>query len=529
MAEVHRPEIAAPPSATRSGLLDWVERNGNRLPDPAALFLIVLLLLLGLSMLLAPVSFTDMDPRTVQRDASGTVISSQPIRVINQLTPDAIIHFLSRMVRNYTDFPPLGVVLVTMLGMSVAECTGYIRASLKFLLKITPARLLTPAVLLMAIVGHSAGDSSFVLVLPLGGLAFAAAGRHPIAGITVAFAGVSGGLSANFLPSTLDLLLQGFTQGAAQLIQPTRTVNALCNWYFMSASCLVIVGLGWLLNDRWLEPRLNRILPVDGEPEGASLQVLTPAEARGFAAGTAVLLLFLGALAYLAWPANSILRSPSGSLTAPGAPLMEMIVPIITFMGVLPGVVHGYVSGSIQSHHQIIRGVAGSMNTMGYYLLMAFCAAMFTTVFRESNLGALLAIKGAKWLADLGMPGVPTIVGVILLTALVDFFIGSASAKWAFLAPILVPMLMQLGYAPELTLAAYRIGDSATNIVTPLMPYFGLVVMQCQRHSKTTGMGTLLSTMAPYAITFLIFWTLLLLAWWGLRLPLGIQGHYAYP
>jgi aminobenzoyl-glutamate transport protein len=516
------------PAGSSTGFLDWLERTGNRLPDPAMIFLVALGVILVLSAVLAPIQFEEMDPRTIRRDGAGQIVGSMPIRVHSQLGVTELIQWMSRMVKSYMDFPPLGVVLVTMIGISVAECTGYIRVALKQMVSFTPRVLLTPAVLLMAIVSHSAGDSSFVIVLPLGGLAFAAVGRHPVAGIALAFAGVSGGLSASLLPSPVDLLLQGFTQNAAQFIQPGRLVNPLCNWYFMSASCALILGLGWWLNDRWLEPRLHRILPVDVPTDEAGLTGVSREEGRGFWAGTAVLIAFLGTLAVLAWPKDSPLRGGDGSLTASGAPLMEMIVPIITLMGILPGVVHGYVSGSITHHRQIVQGVSKSMGAMGYYLVMSFCAALFSSVFRESNLGALLAIKGAKLLASLGMPGGVTMIGLILLTALVNLFIVSASAKWAFLGPVLVPMLMQLGYSPELIQAAYRIGDSSTNIVTPLMPYFGLVVMQCQRHSTRTGVGTVISTMLPYSVVFLISWTLMLLAWWGLGFPLGVQAHYTH-
>lgn len=509
-----------------SGLLDWLERTGNRLPDPAMIFLIALGLILFLSAVLAPIEFSEIDPRTIQRDGAGQIVGSKPIRVHSQLGVTEVIQWMSRMVKSYMDFPPLGVVLVTMIGISVAECTGYIRVALKLMVHWTPRAMLTPAVLLMAILSHSAGDSSFVIVLPLGGLAFAAVGRHPVAGITLAYAGVSGGLSASLLPSPVDLLLQGFTQNAAQFIQPGRLVNPLCNWYFMSASCALIVGLGWWLNDRWLEPRLHRILPIDGEGDVVGMKEVGIGERRGFWAATGVLVLFMVVLTLLAWPMNSPLRGANGSLTASGAPLMEMIVPIITMMGVLPGVVYGYVSGSVTHHRQIVQGVSKSMGAMGYYLVMSFCAAMFSYVFRESNLGALLAIKGAKLLSALGMPGGLTMIGLILLTATVNLFIVSASAKWAFLGPVLVPMLMQLGYSPELTQAAYRIGDSSTNIITPLMPYFGLVVMQCQRHSSRTGVGTVISTMLPYSVVFLICWTLLLLGWWGWGIPLGVQALY---
>lgn len=509
------------------GLLDAVERIGNRLPDPAVIFLVGVLVTLALSAVLAPVQFTETDPRTLKLDAAGNVVASAPIAVKNLLTAEGLVSLLTRSVRTFTEFPPLGIVLVAMLGVGLAEQTGFLQAGIKFLLALTPRRLLTPMLILVAIVSHSGGDTGFVLVVPLGGFVFAAAGRHPVAGIACAFAGVAGGLSASFLPSALDPLLQAFTQSAAQIVLPGRTVNPLCNWYFMSAASGVILLAAWFLTDRVIEPRLQATLPPDGGAgEGEALDTLTAAERRGFLGGVvsfgALVVLTIGCCV----PAASPFRAPDGSLTGTGAPLMEGIVPLIAVAFLVPGVVHGYLAGTVKNHKDIIAAMAKSMNTMGHYLVMAFCAAQFTQVFRESNLGALLAIKGAAVLRELALPGGVTIVGIIVLSTLVNLLIGSASAKWALLGPILVPMMMQLGYAPEFTQAAYRVGDSSTNIVTPLMPYFPLILSFCQRYAKRTGVGTLLSTMLPYALAFLGLWTLLLLAWWGLDLPLGIQSRY---
>jgi aminobenzoyl-glutamate transport protein len=378
-------------------------------------------------------------------------------------------------------------------------------------------------------VSHSTGDTGYVLVIPLGGAIYAAAGRHPLAGITTAFAGVSGGFSANFLPSALDPLLQGFTQSAAQLVDPARTVNPLCNWAFTSASSLLVILVGWWINDRLIEPRLATI-PVDGGA-GAELPSaeLTPRARRGLSAGLAVMAAGFLVLVAAAWPATSPLRAKGGALTAAGAPLMEAIVPLIFLLFLLPGVVYGYVAGTVKSHRDLVAGMTKSLEPMGYYMVMAFFAAQFTYAFRESNIGALVAIKGAAFLQAMAVPAGITITGIVLLSALIDVLVGSASAKWAILAPIFVPMLMQVGIAPELTQAAYRIGDSTTNIVTPLMPYFPLVVVYCQRWVRRTGIGTLVSLMVPYSLIFLAGWTLLLLAFWGLDVPLGLQARYAYP
>jgi aminobenzoyl-glutamate transport protein len=508
-------------------LLDSLERVGNKLPDPAAIFVIALALAWLASAALAPVQFTEPDPRTIVRDDAGQVVESSPIRVVNMLTGEKLTAFLSRMVQTFVEFPPLGLVLVAMLGVAVSEHSGFINAGIKYLLRVTPAALLTPMLMLVAVISHSAGDTGYLVVIPLGGALFAAAGRHPVAGIAAAFAGVSGGFSANFVPSALDPLLQGFTQSAAQIIEPGRTVNPLCNWFFMTGSSALILAAGWFLTDRVVEPRLRRTLAADGDGEAATdLNTLSDRDRKGFLAGMAAFGLLVIALALVCLPQSSPMRGEDGALTAYGAPLMKSIVPLIALFFLVPGIVHGCVAGTIRSHRDVIQGMAKSMNTMGYYLVMAFCAAQFTQVFKESNLGALIAIKGARFLEHLGMPGQVTIVGIIILASIVNLLIGSASAKWALLAPIFVPMLMQLGLSPELTQAAYRIGDSSTNIITPLMPYFPLIVVYAQRHAKVTGIGTLISAMLPYAITFLITWTVLLLIWWTLGLPLGLQASY---
>ncbi len=499
-------------------VLDAVEWLGNKLPDPAVLFLFALFLIWGISAGLAPMQFAELDPRT-----------KEPVRVINQLSGVAQMSFLANMVKTFIEFPPLGLVLVSLLGVGVAEHTGFVTAALKGLLKLTPRKLLTPMLLLVGILSHSAGDAGYVLVIPLGAVMFAAAGRHPLLGITTAFAGVGGGFSANVLPSSLDPLLQGFTQKAAQIIDPNITVNPLCNWGFMSASCLVIIGVGWFVSDCIIEPRLRR-LPVDGEATSdAQLSQLEPSEVRGLFAGLAVLAACLIGLAWTVWPADSPWRTADGSLGGRDAPLMKAIVPLIFLLSLIPGVVHGYVAGSVKSHRDVVQGMTKSMHAVSYYLVMAFFASQFTAAFTQSNVGVLLAIKGANWLTALGLPPQVMILGIILLSVVIDLLIGSASAKWALLAPIFVPMLMTLGISAELTQAAYRIGDSTTNIVTPLMPYFPLVVVYCQRYVKNTGIGTLTSLMMPYSLFFLVTWSLLLMIFWAIGIPLGLDASYSYP
>lgn len=497
--------------------LDFVEWLGNKLPDPTLLFLYSLFITWIVSASLTSVSFSEVDPRT-----------QEPIRVINQLSSPSLINFLANMVKTFIEFPPLGMVLVSILGVGVAERTGFITTLLKALMKLTPQRLLTPMLLFVGILSHTVGDPGYVLLIPMGAVMYLASGRHPLLGITTAFAGVGGGFSANILPSTLDPLLQGFTQKAAQIVDPNIAVNPLCNWGFMSASCLVIVGVGWFVSDCIIEPRLKQV-PLDGVGDAdAPVADIPPQELRGLIAGLLVLVAGLAGLAMTAWPAASPWRMADGNLVGRDSPIMKAIVPLIFLLFLIPGVVHGYVAGTVKNHRDVVKGMTESMSSMSYYLVMAFFASQFTAAFTQSNLGVLLAVKGAHTLAALNLPPQILILGIIVLTSTADLLIGSASAKWALLAPIFVPMLMTLGLSAELTQAAYRIGNSTSNVVSPLMPYFPLVVVYCQRYVKAAGIGTLTSLMLPYSICFLAAWTLLLMLFWGLDIPLGLQASYRY-
>jgi aminobenzoyl-glutamate transport protein len=501
-----------------AGILAAVERIGNKLPDPTVLFIALLIIVWVLSWLLSYVSFSVIDPR-----------SNEPIVVINQLTGSGITTFLTKMVTNFVGFGPVGTVLVAMLGIGVAEHSGFITTSIRALLNVTPKWFLTPMVILVGIVSHSAVDAGYVLVIPLGGVIFYAAGRHPLAGIAAAFAGVSGGFSANFVPSALDPLLQGLTQGGARLLDPDIAINTLNNYFFTTASSLLIIGLGWWLTDRLVEPRLQGT-EIDGDEEDLpEVHDLRPEERKGLRWALIVMTLGLVLLFVTLVPAGSPWRDASGELASFTAPIMQSIVALIFFLFLLPGIVFGYVSGSFKGTKDIIEGMTHAMHSMAYYLVIMFFIAQFVYAFGASNLGTLLALEGAAALKALALPSAITIVGIVLLTGFVNIFIGSASGKWGLLAPIFVPMLMTLGISPDLTQAAYRVGDSSTNIITPLMPYFPLVVVYCQRYVKNTGIGTLAAMMLPYSLWYLTAWTAFLLIYYALSLPLGIQSSYTYP
>ena len=515
MAEQQQ-EAAKPGLTTR--MLATVERVGNKLPDPAVLFIALLFIVWVLSWILSYVTFGVIDPR-----------SNEPLVINNLLAPRAMTEFLSVMVTNFVHFHPVGVVLVAMLGIGVAEHTGFINSAIRSLLNVTPMKLLTPMVILVGIVSHSAVDAGYVLVIPLGGVIFYAAGRHPLAGIAAAFAGVSGGFSANFVPSSLDPLLQGLTQAGAQILDPDILVNPLNNYFFTTASSLLIIGLGWYITDKVVEPRISST-EIDGDEEDLpEMHDLQPNERTGLRWALIAMVIGIVVLFLTALPEGSAWRTPDGELTSFSSPMMRAIVSLIFFLFLVPGVVYGIVAGTMKSSKDMIEGMTHAMHGMAYYLVIMFFIAQFVYAFGQSNLGVLLALEGANFLKAMAAPASITIVGIVLLTAFVNIFVGSASGKWGLLAPIFVPMLMSLGISPDLTQAAYRVGDSSTNIITPLMPYFPLVVVYCQRYVKGTGIGTLTAMMLPFSLTFLVTWTIFLLVYYAIGFPLGIQASYTYP
>ena len=521
MSSSNTPTPAPAGLATRA--LNAIERVGNKLPDPAILFALLMVVVCLVSWWLSTVQFTEIDPR-----------SQKAIAIKNMLSGEALTAFAAALVTTFVNFAPLGVVLVAMLGLGVAEHSGFIQSALRAMLAVTPRQLLTPALISVGILSHVAVDAGYVLVIPLGAVIFYAAGRHPLAGIAAAFAGVSGGFSATFfIPSSLDPLLAGLTQAAARLSASPEAaalvVNPLNNFYFTSASAIFIVLLGWAITDWVIEPRLKGTA-VDGDPqELPKMEALTAAERKGLLVAGLSIAITLALFAASVLPASSPWRTADGLLTAAAAPLMKSIVALIFVFFLVPGVVYGVAAGTIRSSGDVVKGMSKAMSGMGYYIVMAFFCAQFIYMFGQSNLGALLAIKGAAWLKAMEFPVAVTLIGMVILTSLVNLLIGSASAKWALIGSILVPMLMQLGMSPDLVQAAYRVGDSSTNIITPLMPYFPLIVVFCQRYVKGAGIGTLLALMLPYSLALLVGWTLFLLGFWALGLPLGVGASYTFP
>jgi aminobenzoyl-glutamate transport protein len=499
---------ALPRRSALAATLDAIERIGNALPNPATLFLIMAALVVVASAVAASLGVTVLHPK------DGT-----PITAVNLLTRDGVRRMFTEAVKNFTGFAPLGTVLVAMLGIGVAEATGLIGVAMRAFVMAMPRSLLTAAIVFTGINANQAADAGIIILPPLGALLFAAAGRHPLVGLAAAFAGVSGGFSANLLPSTLDVLLTGFTQEAvnASRLLPGYHVSMLGNWWFMAAATPLLTVVGTWITDRVVEPRVGK---WDGETH-APLERLTPEERRGLtAAGIAAFLTALGFVA-LAMPGWGPLRTEGATTLERLKPLFDSMVILVLLAFFVPGLVYGLVSGKVRSDHDVVRITSDTVATMAGYIVLAFCCAQFVSYFAWSNLGSIVAITGAQTLKGFGLEGAPLLIGFVLFAAMMNLLITSSSAMWAIIGPIFVPMFALLGFTPEGTQAVYRVGESATNTVTPLLPYMPFVLAAAQRYDKRAGTGTLISLMIPYAVGFLATWMGLLLVFYALGWNIG--------
>lgn len=443
--------------------------------------------------------------------------TGEMIRPVNLLSVAGLHRILTSLVDNFTGFAPLGTVLVAMLGIGIAESSGLIGTALRLLVLSAPKRMLTFVVVFAGILSNTASEVGYVLLVPLAAEIFLAAGRHPLVGLAAAFAGVSGGYSANLLLGTVDPLLAGLSEEAARIVRPDYQVNAAANYYFMFVSTFVVAAAGTWVTDRVVAPRLGDYQA--GSPAEPA-QSISPPEKRGLIWTGVVLVLIMGILLWGTVPAGGFLRNPeTGSLLR--SPFMSGIVALIFLVFGAAGLAYGLGAGTFRSERDVIQGMGKIMESMGLYLVLVFFAAQFVAYFTWTNLGLIVAVKGAELLRMTGLGAIPLMVGFVLVSALINLFMGSASAKWAIMAPVFVPMFMLLGYTPELAQAAYRIGDSCSNVVSPMMTYFALIVAFVERYDRKAGIGTVIATMIPYTLAFLVSWTGLLAAWMLLGWPVG--------
>lgn len=490
--------------------LDFVEVSGNKLPHPVTLFFIFAVSIIFISGIAEKIG---LSVTYTGLNRAKNVIEEMTVSTKSLMNAEGIRYIFNSMVKNFTGFAPLGTVLVALIGVGVCEGTGLMSAFLRKIVLATPKSAISAMVVFAGVMSNVASDAGYVVLTPLGAVIFLSFGRHPLAGLAAAFAGVSGGFSANLLVGTIDPLLAGISTEAAKLLHPTYNVTATGNWYFMAVSTFLITILGSLVVDKIVEPRLGT---YNGEYKG-DMNELTPLEKKGLKFAGIAILAFIGVMLYLTLPADAILKT-KGTLNAWTS---DGLVPTMMFAFLIPGIAFGLGAKTIKNDKDIAGLIGKSLGTMGGYLALAFAASQFIAYFSYTNLGTIMAVKGADFLKSLGFTGFPLIIAFIIITGFINLFMGSASAKWAIMAPIFVPMLMQVGYSPEFTQIAYRIGDSTTNIISPLMSYFAVTVAFAQKYDKNTGLGTLISTMIPFSLIFMIGWIILLFVWYLFGLPIG--------
>lgn len=510
--------MTTPSRSSNSGILGWVERTGNRLPDPVFIFFYLILALMGVSILASLAGLSAPHPTQLNDSGKPLVIAAESL-----ISASNIQRLWVEMPKTFTHFHPLGYVMVVMLGAGVAERSGLFATAMRAGVRNAPTALLTPIVAFVAMLGNLAADAAYVVLVPLAGVLYAAAGRHPVAGIAAAFAGVSGGFSANVLPGQLDALLFGITEAAAETVFPSWDANIAGNWYFIAVMTGLFLPAIWWVTDTIIEPRLGQYAPGEGNLDITkdSDAPLTPAERRGLKmAGLAALAVIAAWLGFTFGPGTPLIDE-AAKPEARMSPFYKSLVGAFFVLFLLCACAYGAAAGSIKTHRDVVKMMTGAMEDLAYYLALSFAAAHFVAMFNWSNMGLIFAVKGAAAIESSQLP-MPVLLGLLVVFAgIANLFIGSASAKWALLAPVMVPMMMLLGVSPEMTTAAYRVGDSATNIITPIMVYFPLTLTFCQRWTPDFGLGSLTAAMIPYSFALMGAGLLMTIVWVWLDIPLG--------
>lgn len=526
-------QSSSPASNTgRTTLLDRIERVGNALPDPMTLFVIGTVVVILASWIVSATGYRtelflpgEEEPRFV---AEAWNVASQ----------DGFKWLLSNLIKIFTGFAPLGLVLVAAIGISIAEKSGLIAAGLKLILLVVPASLLTPATFFAGVMSSMAVDAGYIVLPPLAAAVYRAVGRSPLVGLAAVFAGVASGFNANLFITGLDPMLAGMTQVGAQLLDADYSVNPASNWWFMIASTLLVTAVGWLVTVRVVEPRLASKSPEEGGPgvpdgEQALSMQLDPSEKRGLVVAAIASVATVGFLVLMYFAPWGFLHDPTDSIgTGPNQQRFPTwignLVPLLVILFFVPGLAFGIAVESIKSDRDVVRMMTEYMEVLGNYIVLAFFASIFVAVFDKSEMGRIVAIDGGKFLRDLGLPPSALMIAFVVLTAFLNLFMGSMSAKWGMLSVVFVPMFMTVGISPELSQAAYRIGDSVSNCITPLNNYLVIVLVYMQQFAKKSGMGSLIALMLPYSAALLVAWCILLAVWMGLGLPLGVDGGLTY-
>jgi aminobenzoyl-glutamate transport protein len=507
-------KVRSSSSKTLMKTLNYIEAVGNKFPHPATLFVILAIVVMLASWLADIFEYSAVHP-----------VNQSVIKANNLISADGIRWIFTNLEKNFVEFPPLGLVLVVMIGIGVAEGSGLFTVLVRQLVLGAPKKLITAAIIIAGIFSHLASEVGYVILIPLGAMIFHALGRHPMAGFAAAFCGVSAGFGSNFLIGSVDPILAGLSTSAAQILDPNMVINPLVNYFFMVTSAIMIVLAGTWITERIIEPRLGK---YTGDVKKLHAVELTSLEKKGLRYSGWSVLTFIVLLCILVIPSSGILRNPeNGSVLH--SPFMDGIIFVLLLLFFVPGLVYGVVVGSIKNDKDVVKHMTHSMKGLAAYIVLVFFAAQFVYFFRYSNIGLIVAVNGAETLSSIGLTGIPLMILFVLLAAFINMFMGSASAKWAIMAPVFIPMFMLLGYHPGLTQAAFRIGDSVTNVITPMMSYFALIVTYAEKYDEKYGIGTIISLMIPYTILFLLLWIVLLIVWMLFGIPVGFDGPILMP
>ena len=485
--------------------LDALERGGNKLPDPVFIFIILCIVILMCSWLGDKTGWSAVHP------SKGTVIA-----VKNLLSREGIAMMLDKGISNFTSFPALGMVLVVMLGIGMAEKTGYFQTLLTYIVQVAPSKVILPVLIFVGIIGNVAGDAAPIVLPPLAAMVFIRLGYHPIAGMLMVYASALGAFAVNMILGMSDALVFVFTEPAAKMIDPGIQLNAAMNYYFIAFSSLVLLPVIYIVTVKSTIPRFGPYTP-----EGETTPTINASELEVKAMKWANWSLLATTLLFVLTivPSNGIFRNAETGSAMNNSPFMNGIGIVMALFFFVPGLVYGWKAKKVSGTRDLASYMNASMASMGGFIVIVFFAAQMMAYFNWSNLGSIMAIKGAEMLQ--GQHGAVLIVGMILIVSFLNLFIGSASAKWAILAPIFVPMFMLLGYHPGFTQMVYRIGDSITNPITPMLAYMPLMLSVAKKYDENAGLGTLIAGLLPYSLFIGVAWTLLIVVWFALGIPLG--------
>ena len=501
-------------------ILDWVEKVGNKVPHPVVIFLILIAIVLVLAhifyVLGASVSYQVINPETHEVETATTAARSL-------LTTSGIRDMYVKLVPNFMGFAAVGLLIVAMVGAGVAEESGLVKALIRKLVLISPHGALTYILAFVGILSSVAADAGYVVLIPLAGAALYSVGRHPVAGVALGFGSVAGAFTVNMLIKPLDAVLTEITNDAIHMVDASRSIGLTANVWFSFASVPLLTVIIALITERVVEPRLGKFQGASGESSAQEGGQLSADESRGLryaGLGLLAVIVFFGLLTVPSW---APLRNPTTGALIGDSPFMNGLIGVIMVLFLVTGIAYGIGARTIKNSTDVIAAMTKAVAGLGGTLVLFLVISQFIAYFNYSNIPTLMAVTMADGLKSANVGPLWLLLGFIVVVLILDLFFTPAIAKWAIFAPVFVPLFVQLSVDPTAVLAAYRIGDSPPNAITPLNPYFALVVGFAQKYDKNAGVGTVVALMLPYVVWMSILWTLLFAAWYLLGLPWGLQ------